>query len=527
MGSHYIPVGKIKIDKEILDIACPAAGYTPEILCPANGWVLEPGQPYVPVVDIGTPSVEQIFILLQHSAVARFTMAVTCAGSQWYWELYSGTGDFIEKSSNINSGNSSKYLYEGVENAFYIIKIKLVSDVSITKFLISQMTGYEITILEVKMNTPYIAELNNAFRYTPLLRVVEFVSSVEYLTTMQAAFQYSGIEFWKPSKNFASLTNMSAIFQYSNIQQADFSDSLFPVLENFSYGFSNTNNAYKVKFPSSFPELTNASYLFNTSNVKLIEMYSYAPKVTSYLYFAYNAIFLEGSIVFPEAQYCTTIYRIVENSKIESLTLLGNWLSLTDARNVCSSLSRLVYMEFPRQMGSLSSSFALTSTFVISVPELIELRLPDLIFFSTTLANLPFSGVSRKMKIIQGDMESGLGISLNFGTGNLNYSANLEEFELPKALYSRLYIGGSAVAKKLTNLSVDWANSPWEMIPTGSTNMTIRLWCALTTAALNNIYNELPTVVPDGGTYKLQVSSNPGFGGSNYAVVEAKGWTVI
>src|SRR5690554_4501715 len=62
MGSHYIPVGKIKIDKEILDIACPAAGYgetppPPEIYCPANGYEApepfteEPEPPLIPPGD--------------------------------------------------------------------------------------------------------------------------------------------------------------------------------------------------------------------------------------------------------------------------------------------------------------------------------------------------------------------------------------------------------------------------------------------------------------------------------------------
>ncbi len=530
MGSHYIPVGKIKIDKDILDIVCPAAGYDetpppPEIYCPANGYIQEPGQPYVPPVEIGVPSENEIFILLTHTIVTRFGMKVWCVGSQWYWELYTASGDFIEKSANINSGYTGTYQYNGVENALYIIKIKLDGVANITQFQFAAVAGYENTVLLVKMNTPAIAALNSAFSATKSLKNVVFESSVDNLTTLQSAFYQSGIEYWKPSKNFSALINMLKIFQQSKIQIADFSDSLFPVLDNFSYGFDNTPDAYRVKFPASFPLLTNASYLFSATGVKHIEMFTHAPSVLNYTQFIYNAPNLVGTLEIPEAQNCTTLRSAIRTTKLKSIALKGNWLALTEVRYLCYENKLLEYMEFPRQMGSATSTFEVDQTMISNVPELLEVVFPDLWFFSKIYANVPFGALSSKMKVVRGAMENGLGVHMSFTTGNLNYSANLEVFDIPKACFIRLYLGGSANAKKLTHLDVDWANSPWEVIPSGN-NMTIRLWCAIGTNELNRIYTALP-VVSGVGLFKLQVSSNPGYAASDPTIAEAKGWTII
>ena len=142
MGSHYIQVGKLKIDQDLMNVICPAAGFTPANICPANGYILDPGAAYEPPVDIGTPSAEEIRLLCTNNSPGVFAVRVTTsAAAKYYAEIYTSTGTLIETTAEVTSGLVLTYYFPTTPaGALFIVKIKPVSG-SITVFKVDNVTG--------------------------------------------------------------------------------------------------------------------------------------------------------------------------------------------------------------------------------------------------------------------------------------------------------------------------------------------------------------------------------------------------
>ena len=121
------------------------------------------------------------------------------------------------------------------------------------------------------------------------------------------------------------------------------------------------------------------------------------------------------------------------------------------------------------------------------------------------------------MEIINTNYET-LRLTLCLAGGVITLLLSVVAYFLSKQ--SRLNIGGSAPAPKLTHVDVDWANSPWN----SGSSPTIRIRANLDANEINRIFGLLPTVV-DGQS--INVVSNPGYATCDKTIAQNKGWTVL
>jgi len=517
MGSHYIPVGKIKIDKDILDIVCPAAGYgetppPPEIYCPVNGYIQEPGQPFVPPIEVPDPSEDEIIMLVQNAGFRLFRIVVNVSTGHWFFEVYDSNNNLIETSSNYTS--SAAYdLSDYPDNALLIIKIKPTVG-NITRFYASQNTAYagaDYPILQVKFNTPELTSLQSAFLNVKAIKDVQFIGSVEKLVTLQDAFASSGLEYWKPSANFAALTTLYIAFNNSEIRVVDFSDSLMPVLEDLYQCFANVKDGYKAILPSSLPLVWRMQQVFYKASFKQVIMPTHAPSVTNYGSFLQESN-VQGEINVPESKVCTSCSSFARSaSKVEKIIFNGEWPELANFDHAFSSTLKCTHLIYPEVLGSPTVTCIL-DTATNLMPELREIVFPSIAYTNRAL----YSYQQYKVRSITGFTDP-----LNQAAGSeLPYAANLEVFNIPYAKFSRLWLGTSAPAPKLTHVDVDWANSPWD----SASSPTIRIRANLDANEINRIFGLLPTVV-DGQS--INVVSNPGYATCDKTIAQNKGWTVL
>jgi hypothetical protein len=516
MSSHYIQVGKLNIDKDLLDIVCPAVGYTPELICPANGYVLEPGQDdYVPPIITPEPSNEEIVILCHNSGAKCYKAQCGVSGGKWYVEVYDGNGNYIETSAELSNGNHYSYDFpSGYE--YFIFKLKIVGAYSFTYYKASQYSTApwygDYPILEAKFNTPNLTSLNAAFYNVIAIRKVTFVSTLDYLTSMQSMFYSGGMKIFTFPPSLPALTTVYGMFQANNtIEKIDMSGCNVPLLSSLYYFCYQSNSLYEVKLPASLPEATTLSSAFRDSSIKKLQMPISAPKVTNYSYLCYNAYYLTGEVIIPESQVCTTISSCFQNCyKVQKVIIQGNFLALAQSTNIFNACKSAIELEFPRNMGNASADY----TTIYTCDSLIKVTLTDYTGASNGgMALLP--NHKPKIEEFHGecDTPNDLGNDFNYPYPKVRI-INCSKFKA-----YRLHIGSFSYPAPITTINIDFANSPWN----DSNQPTISLYCNLDSTELNRILGLLPTVT---GSHSIDIRNCPGFAGCDPSIAQSKGWTV-
>lgn len=519
MGSHYIPVGKIKFDKELLDIVCPAVGYTPELICTLeNGYIPNPNVhvPWVAPFDTGVPNAQEIILLCTNKPPSIIYFRVQ---GNYTVEVFDSLNNLIQTSDHA-SGAYYTYQFPTVnENALYILKIKNRAGSTITLFRCHDITnsGYnsDWQILEAKFNTPNITTLANAFQYIQTIKKISFYSSLDSLTSMASFLSDSGIESFTFPASLPACTSLSSFFERSTIKIIDLNGCNLPQLtsiasfvKNCSYLFSlvfNPTNTKKLSllvgafsYLQSLKEISvdctlgeettsaiNADTLFEYSNFEKITSFIGHPDATSLL-------------------SCKNMFRGLPYLK--EITLRGKTIFENDSIiSSCPSLEKVTYGEI-----SNMSNYTLWTQNPPSRLKTINLPLQITGIISTMVSPLYFTYLEEFNNQPVNDTE------LNMLCANgVRY---LKRFDQPNLKMTRLALGAAGGA--LEYVEVDWANSSFEFGAAGTTVIVLK--GNLSTSELNRIFTALPPQ-----TKTIDVGSNPGYAACNKAIAEAKGWTVL
>ncbi len=279
MGSHYIPVGKLKIDKSILDLACPAAGYgetppPPEIYCPINGYIPDPTipQPDELVDDFlddpdrfipGDVDSYQYILFLLNRDKSPNTIFKTGAPTALENVTLAWNGSVIStNANNLNSFDLNDY-----NESVVVIRLKFnpATNIAINASqpadmpaagLVAVLSGIQsasfqltnqIHLKKVKFFKPLINVTTLSFNGSASLYDIKWAdASFDYLINVPSSFRACG---------FQKLTNIPYI----------------PNAQNVSYFIYDNLGLEEVVLPFDLTTVTNVQYLFgNVPKLKKI-----------------------------------------------------------------------------------------------------------------------------------------------------------------------------------------------------------------------------------------------------------------
>lgn len=423
MGSHYIPVGKIKIDKEILDIVCPAAGYDetpppPEIYCPINGYIPDPTK-YVEdpeIEQIIEPGVGEISILVGNPFMqdkVRFRCTVTNSGKYNVF-LYGAGNTLLSTTLMNNNAYYDAFLPEsgGIQNdgyqTFNLVIAPEIAGNHLTTFRIYKDTNFPNTkYIATYINAPGLTSLADAFYQIPNLKVVEFLGDYNLLTNMHGCFEQAPdlLKVSMPGA-FPLLDDISYCFSSTPLLQELDLPSYLPSVTTMSNAFGNSGIG-EVHLPESMPSLISVNSLFyGSKRLKSVTLPVSAPNVTDYTsifrdcevlenafnfpipdalgiismkYTASKAYKLKGNFVFPEYPNCNNIEYVFENAtSVKSIVFTGAMNLVTRfyfSFQNCTSLETLVLPESMTGIGPISSNLGANQSFT-NLPSLKTFTLP-------------------------------------------------------------------------------------------------------------------------------------------------------
>lgn len=543
MGSHYIPVGKIKIDKEILDIACPAAGYgetppDPAIYCTANGYnVPDPG--YVPdeaLPTIETPlTTEQILLLCSNQYAAYVNFYVAGGASGFTWEVYGDGDTLLDNGASANGTFGYTFTgtgYQGADLEFYKLVFRPVGAENLTMF---RVYSYSVVypIIEAYINAPYLTLLNfdnsqllkkvwmcdtmnslnqtstyKMFQKTYNLEEITMPSSMTSQTRIDYWFAYSGVKKVILPADMSALTVISAAFQYSEATDITFPTTCpnlsnivnmcayMPFIEEITipatwptgisalYAFRDCKQLKTITIPETIA-FTNVSYMFNNC-YKLAPGQTIIAKIdstVSSLNYAFAYCRAAKKIVFDgSADNISSIAYMARDSDLaEELVLPTSMNGMTVWNNTTiGDLKNLKKITLPLSMNSLTS-FQLFLTNTKEVEEI-------------TTCN-------------------------DWGTNVITFSLGvtlfkLKRFDQPTLKTDSLSLNGNSGQNTLLEyVEVDWDYCVFIYLA----------WNNLDATEIDRIFTALPIV---SGVEEITVTGNPGAAGCNPAIATAKGWTV-
>lgn len=548
MGSHYIPVGKIKIDKDILDIVCPAAGYSetpppPEIYCPVNGYEqIIPD--YIPDEDIPEVNVlgeQQIILICSKQLEGSLRAYVYSSGTNYGWEIY-GDGDILIDSGTQNNGNKTWNFNEltggyGTSGIYFKLIIKPFIEENIVDFRVySYNTVYPI--IEAYINAPYIEKLNfygskllkkawlcetmdsldntsgnsgYMFRNTISLEEVTMPTSMASATNMDWWFAYSSVPEVVLPANMPSCTSISNIFNYAETKKVTLPTNAI-VTGRMDYSFANMANIKELVFTNGFSSVTGRISAYQTflasNNFEKIDF--------SDLEFAntYNLLsnlkklkFTNNEVTIKVTTDSSSFYGIFTNLiQLKKITIIGDGSNMTGAViNFITGCLLLEELILPNNMTLIQPNFLLT------VPSLKKVTLSD------EMPNLASSTYSVDYLFSSSSCINVEEVSTCNDWGSeqhgfvTSYLKKLKVFNQPTLKLWKL----DSYQGSLEYIEVDWVNSTFT---TG-----IRLnYNQLDASELNRIFTALPNM-----SQTITVTGNPGAATCNPAIAEAKGWTVV
>ena len=379
MGSHYIPVGKIKIDKEILDIACPAAGYgetppPPEIYCPAEGYIPDPSIYHEdPIItEAPRPPVGQIRLIATDSGSRHIQFKCQVSSSKKYVVTVTGAdGTIIETQTKNNNAVFSTfvplgagYIAEGY--TYYYIDIAPEDGYDLTLFQATINTTYDGLggyMIAAYFNAPEISDLSLMFKNNKRITYIEFVSNVNNLTTLKECC-YGADELEKfvfPAQMNGLLDVESGWRLTPNFKEFNFKDVSTPVLENMKYFLAQTG-LKNFAFPKNIDSVLNLQYgCQNSKNLENVTLYESAENLEYIDYLWDGCEKLKGKVNYPEMPNLINLEYIHRNNyNVEEIQFLGSYDDETIAtfgREMFLNCKKVKKIKYPEKMKMSTSYF--------------------------------------------------------------------------------------------------------------------------------------------------------------------------
>lgn len=561
MGSHYIPVGKLKIDKSILDLACPAAGYdetppNPAIYCPANGYE----NPFDPGVDLNIPEVPEptsgdgeIILIISKVMFTGNIATIRRTSGNLLWELY-GEGDvLLDSGAFTHATNAFSYDISGLTGGYSETYFKFIFR-PIENESINYLSLINTSTVAIYVNAPNITTMT--FNGISFLQKLWFCDNMDSWAggTLIFANLKRITELTLP-KSMNSVTTMNSWFYNSIIPEIVLPESM-PALANLYQAFYNTETravtlpkyivndgttiidvrymftatrflkTIHIRFQTinplhatgiiyDMPDLENyiqdnniylltATYIFNNClKLKNEELKFYVP----------NDNTLSAS---PILQNNTSVKKIIiDSTKVIGATFPG----ITIAAGGCA----VEEIWLPDEYEVTGTSFNSTTTFgtgvilpmlkkikglkKLTTPNLINKKIIGCLFLNS---NYP------KLEEIETIEETDLLWSTPLGIIN----TKIKIFDQPNFIfYTNLNI--NATLSSPGNVEYFDVNFEQSFIEGCSTSLNFR-YQQLDAVELERISGRLPAI---SGT--LDCRNNPGYSTFDKSIAEAKGWTVL
>ena len=508
MGSHYIPVGKLKIDKSILDLACPAAGYgetppPPAIYCPAQGYY-DPSKPIPYTPDPNTPVVTpddgEIVLIVCDALDAAVCFRTSTLSGQVNYSIY-GENDTLLASDDVNSNAtyfkqlpaSGGITLTNGYNAF-VIKITAVTT-ELRTFRCYTYSGYGSygwPIIEAHFKCPTLTSLADAFSGQKMLLYIKFYGNHNNLTSL---------------KNFA----LSA----SNLIEADLGDQM-DNLVSMHATFSACNALESINFPSSLDNLTTLERAFLSTNItNQGNMPLNMPSLNS-MYSTYdNCVRLSGTLYIPNAPNLQTIVYLCRKAKIKKVIALSGY-----AMNVVTAWLSFDGCEYLEEVDFSAGNWGQWDTkwlyipFAGTMPNLKIIKSPpELININDDLSRMSSLGSSNALI----ERTATIVTSENNNTVNMNINGGplLENIYLPTLRTSSISCSGKSTRQyALKSIEIDWINS------IGNINFR---YTSLPVEEINRIFTALPSTIT---ARSIDVRNTPGYATCDKTIAQNKGWTV-
>lgn len=371
-----------------------AASYLPvaSCFCPINNYIWNPAvftndQGWY---DIGTAPTEEIRLICSDNGDRRLAFNVTCIGG-YTVEVYGAGGAllFTQNKASANAFNYQFTLGAGVPNVTYstfLVRIFPTTASHLTTFQVTTITGNGVTnwqILQAQFNTPEMATLSNAFVGIDSLQYCQFLTSLNFLTTLALAFQGCSVLRILEFPSMSILNTMASMCNGCSILLSCTLPSTLPALTTLNATFQNCYNLPSQVYPSNLPELTTmANCHYNNYAFKSVTLPLTAAKLNSMASCFYYCTSLP-LIVMPASlpllnnlSYCW-----YNNISLLSITFCTSIPVLANCLNMCTFCKVLKTFVFPATQNSLtslsnsfSSCYGLVSiTLPVNAPGLLSL----------------------------------------------------------------------------------------------------------------------------------------------------------
>lgn len=506
MGSHYIKVGNLKVDKNLLD------DYL-ELICPANGYY-DPTKPIPYEPDPNIPEVKpvegEIVLIVCDAMDASIALGATSVSNKKIkYSLY-GKNDTLISTDEVN--NNAVWFKElpasgGVEltNGFnaFIVKITGV-ETDLLTFGCKTYSGYGSggwPIVEAHIKCPSLTSLKDAFKNQYMILFIKFYGKHNNLDSLQEIARYaSALIKVNLGDEMDNLTNMQYSFGDSGLEEAIFPEKL-DSLQNMIGTFSNTKLKNQGNLPMDLPALTTMSSTYSGCKFMTGTVYiPNAPNVNNLFY----------TFRFTNIKKCIALsgYAISQGANgptFEGCNLLeeidfsaGAWGQETTrwlyVGYILSSLPNLKVIKHPKKLINLKYVFdgGGNTHQLLSSSEVHTLVLPEEIIYL---------------------YDNSTPLSMNLYVGYLT-----ESFYLPSLRSSGITFGGNGNrSKSLKSVEIDWEKSVG--------NFGFR-YAEFPVEEINRIFTALPDIT-GGAARTIDFRNNPGYAACDKSIAEDKGWTVL
>ena len=517
MGSHYIPVGKIKFDKELLDVVCPAVGYTPELICTKeNGYIRDPSiiEPYEPPMQTPNPAEEVIVLLVNSSYFGRIRFRVLLdVTANFKVDIFDENLNLIDSKIILSSNTTGFDYFYPASATYYILKIYPELSVrKITRFYTITQTN---SIIQAKFNTPNLTSMDRAFYNCAYFEDFVLLSSIENVTTMFEAFRGTRLNtFTFP--NCPALTTINGMLYGSSIKQVSFNQGNFPLLTDVQNFCRECSDLVKLDMSGVYaPGVNNFYYFVTGSNALKTVLLPTAidPSLASvsFAYFASYCTTLE-ELIMPYVNSGQTVslgYFAMSCPMLKKITFPGYW-NITSLSSMLSGtvLKHVIYDKyFNVSIGALYNSIE-------------TVRLPDVLGTNCVMMSPYLREITNGENV---EFENLPGVSYALIAKNI---INLETLNLPKlAPFESTLTFGDIISKtgcSFKYINIDWANFSK---PTTGGSETIIIICNADSNELNRIFELLQDC--SGWAYQTYIKIlAPGYATCDPSIATAKGWVV-
>lgn len=535
MGSHYIQVGKLKIDKEILDLACPAAGYgetppDPAIYCPANGFT-EPEEVWESPVITPAPSNQEILLICsdfyEGGLAIRTKMSAGATKIEVLNSSMSVLSTFTASGTVLTTINIDFPTLD--TGAIYIIRLSpTIVTGTFLEFRTAARTGFvgDWMILEAKFNTPNMQKLEYAFQNVTNFKLCTFYSEMNSLTTLYQAFGNTSIERVDGIKVFPQVTTAAYIFQYTKFKTIDLSSWNMPNA-SLAYAFQ-SSKVEEVTLSNTSGGL--AKYTFENTPLRKLNVpadYSLSAGITDIRYCFASTPNFEGTDLVNKAitirgiEAITNATQMFYNSAaIKKIIFEGNMDLCTNMSSMCNGCASLEELIMPSSMDAMNTTGLNNGLYrlLTNTKRLKRFILPLSMsswYLGWTNAVIPNANIIEELGTcnVYSDVQQTVWL----------YGTRWKKISQPTLKLSRLIVGDSLTiaCNDLQEFDFDFENSLFDPMPTTA---IVLYTTNLTAAQLNALFHRLPDYT--GQTVRrLNCLANIGWNDSDKTILSAKNWT--